>query len=60
MKEQTGKSSITKWSLMNNEKNLSNDVMSIKTTSYKGPSKAFEQAIRLEGTKTNQSKHAAE
>ena len=60
MKEQTGKSSIIKWSLMNNEKELKQWCHVDKDDKLQGPlAKRFEQAIRLEGTKTNQSKHAA-
>jgi DNA polymerase-3 subunit alpha len=70
MKEETGESSIILYTLENDKakhknKHISND--SLKEWCYldennelKGPlNKRFEQAIRLEGTKSSQSKHAA-
>lgn len=51
--------SIIKWALENNSKPL-NDWCHLKDDKLVGPlAKRFEQAIRLEGTKCNQSKHAA-
>lgn len=61
MKEEYGESSIIRWTLENNPEPLK-DWCYIDNTSKElsGPlSKRFEQAIRLEGTKSNQSKHAA-
>jgi len=61
MKEEHGESSIIRWALENKSEELS-DWCSIDETTkeLKGPlAKRFEQAIRLEGTKSNQSKHAA-
>lgn len=60
MKEETGESSIIRWALENNSKELKAWCHIEKDGSLQGPlAKRFEQAIRLEGTKTNQSKHAA-
>ncbi len=51
--------SIIKWALENNPKPLK-DWCHLKDDKLVGPlAKRFEQAIRLEGTKCNQSKHAA-
>jgi DNA polymerase-3 subunit alpha len=60
MKEETGESSIIRWALENNPDKLK-EWCSIKDdNTLDGPlAKRFEQAIRLEGTKSNQSKHAA-
>lgn len=62
MREETGESSIIRWALENNVKELEPWCF-IDTNgdgSLQGPlSKRFEQAIRLEGTKSGQSKHAA-
>ena len=60
MKDETGDASIIKWALINNSKELSQWCYLDENDSLQGPlAKRFEQAIRLEGTKTNQSKHAA-
>jgi DNA polymerase-3 subunit alpha len=60
MKEEYGEASIIRWSLENNQKELSEWCHLDDSGSLSGPlAKRFEQAIRLEGTKTNQSKHAA-
>ena len=60
MKEETGEASIIKWALENNSEDLSPWCSINEKGELIGPlSKRFEQAIRLEGTKTNQSKHAA-
>jgi DNA polymerase-3 subunit alpha len=61
MKEETGESSIIRWALENNSEKLKEwCFIDEEDGSLKGPlAKRFEQAIRLEGTKTNQSKHAA-
>ena len=60
MKEETGEASIIQWALENNSKELSQWCYLQDDGSLAGPlAKRFEQAIRLEGTKTNQSKHAA-
>lgn len=59
MKEEEGFSSIIQWSLENRAKELE-EYASLKDGEITGMfGKRFEQAIRLEGTKTNQSKHAA-
>jgi DNA polymerase-3 subunit alpha len=60
MKEEYGEASIIKWALENNSKELAEWCSIDEEGNLVGPlSKRFEQAIRLEGTKTNQSKHAA-
>jgi DNA polymerase III subunit alpha len=59
MKDETGESSIIRWALENSADKLK-DWCYIQDNELKGPlAKRFEQAIRLEGTKVNQSKHAA-
>jgi DNA polymerase-3 subunit alpha len=60
MKEETGESSIIRWSLENNSEQLKEWCYIDENNELQGPlAKRFEQAIRLEGTKSNQSKHAA-
>lgn len=60
MKEETGESSIIRWALENSSKELKPWCHIDSNGDLQGPlAKRFEQAIRLEGTKTNQSKHAA-
>lgn len=60
MKEDTGESSIIRWALENNIDKLKEWCYISEDGSLAGPlAKRFEQAIRLEGTKSNQSKHAA-
>jgi DNA polymerase-3 subunit alpha len=60
MKEETGEASIIRWALENNVDKLKEWCYISDDGSLSGPlSKRFEQAIRLEGTKSNQSKHAA-
>lgn len=60
MKEETGESSIIRWSLEHNAEELKEWCYIDDNGELQGPlAKRFEQAIRLEGTKTNQSKHAA-
>lgn len=60
MKEGTGESSIIKWALENNVDKLKEWCYINDDGDLSGPmAKRFEQAIRLEGTKSNQSKHAA-
>jgi DNA polymerase-3 subunit alpha len=61
MKEDTGEASIIRWALENNTDKLKEwCYISEEDGTLSGPlSKRFEQAIRLEGTKSNQSKHAA-
>jgi DNA polymerase-3 subunit alpha len=60
MREDTGEASIIGWSLENNVDKLKEWCYISEDGSLEGPlSKRFEQAIRLEGTKSNQSKHAA-
>jgi DNA polymerase-3 subunit alpha len=60
MKEDTGESSIIRWALENNIDKLKEWCYVMDDGTLSGPlAKRFEQAIRLEGTKTNQSKHAA-
>tara|TARA_R100000329_G_scaffold151105_2_gene145946 strand:- start:2967 stop:3965 length:999 start_codon:yes stop_codon:yes gene_type:complete len=59
MKDENGEASIIQWALENNSKKLK-DWCYLKDDKLEGPlAKRFEQAIRLEGTKYNQSKHAA-
>jgi DNA polymerase-3 subunit alpha len=60
MKEETGESSIIRWALENNVDKLKEWCYIDDEGNLQGPlAKRFEQAIRLEGTKSNQSKHAA-
>lgn len=60
MKKEQGEASIIKWALENKNRDLKEWCYIDKEGNLQGPlSKRFEQAIRLEGTKTNQSKHAA-
>lgn len=60
MKEETGEASIIRWSLENNPDKLKEWCFIDENNELQGPlAKRFEQAIRLEGTKSNQSKHAA-
>jgi len=60
MKEETGEASIIRWALENNADKLREWCYLDDNNELQGPlAKRFEQAIRLEGTKTNQSKHAA-
>ncbi len=60
MKEDTGEASIIRWALENNVDKLKEWCYISSDGSLMGPlAKRFEQAIRLEGTKSNQSKHAA-
>jgi DNA polymerase-3 subunit alpha len=60
MKEETGESSIIRWALENNVDKLKDWCYIDDNGDLQGPlAKRFEQAIRLEGTKSNQSKHAA-
>lgn len=60
MKEDTGEASIIRWALENNVDKLKEWCYIDSEGSLAGPlAKRFEQAIRLEGTKSNQSKHAA-
>lgn len=60
MKEDTGESSIIGWALENNVDKLKEWCYINEEGGLSGPlAKRFEQAIRLEGTKSNQSKHAA-
>lgn len=60
MKEETGESSIIRWALENNVDKLKEWCYIDDSGEFQGPlSKRFEQAVRLEGTKSNQSKHAA-
>jgi DNA polymerase-3 subunit alpha len=60
MKEETGESSIIRWALENNSEKLKEWCYMDDDGILQGPfAKRFEQAIRLEGTKSNQSKHAA-
>ncbi len=60
MKEDTGESSIIRWALENNADKIKEWCFIDTDQSLSGPlAKRFEQAIRLEGTKSNQSKHAA-
>jgi DNA polymerase-3 subunit alpha len=60
MKEETGEASIIRWALENNGDKLKDWCYLDDNGELQGPlAKRFEQAIRLEGTKSNQSKHAA-
>jgi DNA polymerase-3 subunit alpha len=60
MREETGEASIIRWALENNADKLKEWCYLDENNQLQGPlAKRFEQAIRLEGTKTNQSKHAA-
>jgi DNA polymerase-3 subunit alpha len=60
MKEDTGEASIIRWALENNVDKLKEWCYISDDETLAGPlAKRFEQAIRLEGTKSNQSKHAA-
>lgn len=60
MKDATGESSIINWTLENHADQLKQWCHKDKNGNLLGPlAKRFEQAIRLEGTKSNQSKHAA-
>lgn len=60
MKEETGEASIIRWALENNADKLREWCYLDDKGELQGPlAKRFEQAIRLEGTKSNQSKHAA-
>jgi DNA polymerase III subunit alpha len=60
MKEETGEASIIRWALENNVDKLKEWCYINDDGELSGPlAKRFEQAIRLEGTKSNQSKHAA-
>lgn len=59
MKDENGESSIIDWALENNSKGLKEWCYK-EGSELRGPlAKRFEQAIRLEGVKYNQSKHAA-
>lgn len=60
MKEDTGEASIIRWALENHVDKLKEWCYINDEGELQGPlAKRFEQAIRLEGTKSNQSKHAA-
>jgi len=60
MKEETGEASIIRWALENQPDKLREWCFIDEKNELQGPlAKRFEQAIRLEGTKSNQSKHAA-
>lgn len=60
MKEEYGEASIIRWALENNHDDLKEWCFINDNGDLDGPlAKRFEQAIRLEGTKSNQSKHAA-
>lgn len=60
MKDETGEASIIRWALENQADKLKEWCFIDENDQLQGPlAKRFEQAIRLEGTKVNQSKHAA-
>jgi len=60
MKDEDGDASIIRWALENNSKTLKEWCYVGENNELQGPlAKRFEQAIRLEGSKYNQSKHAA-
>lgn len=60
MKDEYGEASIIRWALENQGDKLKEWCYIDNNNELQGPlAKRFEQAIRLEGTKVNQSKHAA-
>jgi DNA polymerase-3 subunit alpha len=60
MKDEYGEASIIRWALENQGEKLKDWCHIDENNELQGPlAKRFEQAIRLEGTKVNQSKHAA-
>lgn len=60
MKDEHGEASIIRWALENQGEKLKDWCHIDENNELQGPlAKRFEQAIRLEGTKSNQSKHAA-
>ena len=60
MKDEIGEASIIRWTLENNSDKIKEWCFLDKKGELQGPlAKRFEQAIRLEGVKSNQSKHAA-
>jgi DNA polymerase-3 subunit alpha len=60
IKEEEGSASIIRWTLENSGDKLKDWCYIDENNQLSGPlAKRFEQAIRLEGTKYNQSKHAA-
>ena len=60
MKDATGEASIIRWTLENNSEKIKEWCSIDNNGELQGPlAKRFEQAIRLEGVKSNQSKHAA-
>ena len=60
MRDETGEASIIQWALENHQEQLKEWCYLDDEGILQGPlAKRFEQAIRLEGTKSNQSKHAA-
>jgi DNA polymerase-3 subunit alpha len=60
MREDTGEASIIQWALENNSKGLAPWCRLLEDGTLEGPlATEFAQAIRLEGTKRNQGKHAA-
>ena len=60
MKDETGEASIIRWALENQGERLKEWCYIGENQQLEGPlAKRFEQAIRLEGTKVHQSKHAA-
>lgn len=60
IKEEEGSASIIMWALENNADKLKEWCSIDENNQLTGPlAKRFEQAIRIEGTKYNQSKHAA-
>lgn len=59
-KDEDGSASIIRWTLENNADKLKDWCFIDSNNQLSGPlAKRFEQAIRIEGTKYNQSKHAA-
>ena len=60
MRDEDGEASILRWALENNADKLKEWCYIDEQNNLAGPlAKRFEQAMRLEGTKYNQSKHAA-
>ena len=60
MKDESGEASIIRWALENQSEKLKEWCFIGENGQLEGPlAKRFEKAIRLEGTKVNQSKHAA-
>ncbi len=60
MREETGEASVLRWALEFNAKGLKDYVSENEDGTLEGPlARYFEQALRLEGTRRTQGKHAA-